>query len=117
MEYKRLNFDLTENESSLYIYRVRQTNSSSIVEFYDMDKHISLSYANGQVTARVYDYLGNPVPAFSDPIKFEFERQTVEATPSDGVATINFEAESGTYTVRTVNENIRNGEVTFDVES
>lgn len=73
---------------------------------------IELSYANGQITAVVKDFLGNVKTDFNDPIIFDVDGAQVKALPANGQASIPVGA---TCTVRTVNEGIGNGELKVEV--
>jgi hypothetical protein len=68
------------------------------------------------ITATVYNYLGELQTTFTDPIIFEYDGQQISVTPVNGVASIDFTSKvAGEYVVRTVNSNIRNGEVIIHV--
>lgn len=101
------------------VYQVETTPGGSVIKTAkDAVLHTRLEYdpASGKVRASVYNYLGEPVPDFADPIVFELDGQQVMVTPVNGVAEIDFVAEvPGDYVVRTANSGIRNGEVTIVV--
>lgn len=71
-----------------------------------------LSYANGQVTATVYNYLDGIQTDYTEPIIFEYEGSQISSTPVNGVTSIDFTSSvTGEHIVKTVNPNMRNGEV------
>lgn len=74
----------------------------------------ALSYADGMITAKYLDYENNLVD-YNGEIIFEFEGEQQSVQAVNGIATLPFEVvDAGTYVVRTVNENVDNGEVTIN---
>lgn len=100
------------------VEEVKTKKQTAIVKMhYDFVYHTRLSHENGKVIAEVYDWQGNPSDDYDGTIIFEFEGQTIDVQAIDGKATIDFDVEeAGEYTVRTVNQYMRNGEVTFYAE-
>lgn len=98
----------------VYYRQEIQTKSQMVVQetFYDMTYHTELSYSNGKVTATIYNYLNELQGNYSDSITFDYDGTTVTVTPVNGVATIDFTSTvPGEHIVKTVNPNMRNGEV------
>jgi hypothetical protein len=89
--------------------------SATIESFYDMRLHSELSFGSGKVTANIFDYEGNSNP-YNGEIVFEYDGQTIATQVVNGIASIDFSAPVGTeHTIRTLNTDMRNGEVTFIV--
>lgn len=103
----------------LQVEEVKTAKQIAIVKkHYDMVYHTVLSYdeTNQKVKAEVYDYQNNFVEDFNDTIIFEFEGEQVEVQAVNGIAEIDFIIEvPETYTIKTANQNLRNGEVTINV--
>jgi len=70
---------------------------------------------NANVTARIYNYLNEPQIDFNDIIKFECDGVLIEIQATNGVAEITVEVLVGeSVIIRTVNENMGNGEVVIN---
>jgi hypothetical protein len=95
---------------------IQTANQTATVEsYFDMILHSELSFNGGKVTATIFDYLNQP-NVYNGVVIFENDGSTVEAQAVNGVASIDFTAPAGTqHTVRTINADMRNGEVSFNV--
>lgn len=88
---------------------------ATVKTFHDMLYHTELAHSAGTVTATVKNYLGEVQTGYSTPITFDLNGTQTTATPTNGVASITVTLQAGgTYTVKTVNQGIRNGEVVIN---
>jgi hypothetical protein len=110
-------FNILQNGQVLEVIEVSTgTQTATIEKHYDMIYHTVLEYTTGQVKATVYNYLNELQTGFTDSITFDYDGSQVTVVPVNGVATIDFtSAVPGDHVVKTVNPNIRNGEVIIHV--
>lgn len=98
------------------VLKVEEINGCVIKSHFDMVYHIVLEYVGGQVKATVCDYQDSLQGTFTDVITFDYDGSQVTSTPVNGVATIDFTSTvPGDHVVKTVNPNVRNGEVSIRV--
>lgn len=94
------------------VYRIIEFPNGFIKEGYGMILRTRLAYTGTQVTASIYNYLDEIQTNYAEPIIFDYEGSQITATPINGVASIDFTSTVvGEHIVRTVNPNMRNGEV------
>lgn len=101
-----------------YLFEVRDIaiGNKIIVERKRIFKYrTELERSADDVIATIKDYTGAVATSFSDQVVFEYNGDQVSVTPSAGVATLEFIVElPGTYSVKTANANVENGEVTWN---
>ncbi|MUT66007.1 hypothetical protein [Paenibacillus sp. NEAU-GSW1] len=76
-----------------------------------MTKRTELAFTGTHITATVLNYEGIVQFGYNDPVTFEVEGSTFTTNAINGVATMEFDVDPGTYTVRTVNADLANGEL------
>lgn len=95
--------------------RQEHPDGSFIVEAWYEHK-TELAFNNGKVIASIYNYLDEIQTDYTDPITFDYDGSQITAIPVNGVSSIDFTSTvTGEHVVKTVNPNMRNGEVTINV--
>jgi hypothetical protein len=118
-----MNLEVVDHEILEVTSITTKTQTVVIKTQYDMVYVTDLSYdgVNKKVSASVLKWNasieGHEIDtAYSQPIVFEYEGNQVEASPVNGVATIDFDVTvSGEHIVKTIHEKMRNGEVVIVV--
>lgn len=113
-----MTFEELENGQVLIVEEINTGTQKVIVQnHYDMKYHTRLFYLINTIRCEVFNYLGDHATDFNSSIIFEYNGEQIPVQAENGVAVLSFEGVSGDeYTVRTANEQMRNGVVTFRVE-
>ncbi len=100
------------------VFLVKEINTGKqvaiIKEHHCMFYKSKLLYSNGAVICEIYNYLDEFQEDYNELEVFECEGHTIEVQVVDGIAEITIDIPQGeTVVIRTINENMTNGEVTI----
>lgn len=108
-------FSIEENG----VYQTETLESGAVIKkFYDMLLHTELSYdaVSQTVIATIYDYQNVQQSTYANQITFDYDGQQITVPATNGQAGITFTSTvAGDHVIRTVNADMRNGEVTLHV--
>lgn len=110
---------VTLQESSTGIrYRRETLDSGSVVlhAWYEYRTELTYDSTKQKVNATIYNYDGTIATTYAQPVTFSYDGNTISVTPTNGVATIDFQVSApGAHVVTTEIPNAQNGSVTINV--